>query len=257
MLSADMPLSTQDTRFQQGGFAMEALRTILFGGAARTGTSGRSLVGIQMQTHEGGPALFKVKRLSDTLEIEFRGACTRANGPDWWFRVQMVFSENKVDEPGVDKAYQGKPFLWVDMDFVRHGCREHVKPGCVWRDVNQKLTNCVLPRARDVNNHHGIQNDFPSFAAGTMQKKWEDVKRTGCLRRGFLNFNAEEEAKEEANRWHVEFMLGRRTVEDKDDGTQVQTAQEEIDHAPLEMLLHSVQAALCKDRAKKEESRGI
>jgi len=81
MLSADMPVSTQDTRFQHGSFAMEALETILFGGAAGTGTSERSLVGIQMQTHEGGPASFKVKRLSDTLEIEFRGAYTCTMAP--------------------------------------------------------------------------------------------------------------------------------------------------------------------------------
>jgi len=181
---------------------MEALETILCGGAARTSTSGRNLVGIQMQTHPGGPASFKVKRLSDTLEIKFRGAYARTNGPDWWFRVQMVFLENKMDEPGVDKIYQGKPFLWVDMDFVRHGCREYVEPGCAWRDVNQKLTNYVLLRARDVNNHHGIRNDFPSFAAGAMKKKWEDVKQTSYLSKGFLNFNAETEAEEEADRWY-------------------------------------------------------
>jgi len=63
------------------------------------------------------------------------------HGPDWWFQVQMVFLENKEDEPGVDKIYRGKPFLWVDMDFVQHGRREYVEPGCVWRDLNQKLLN--------------------------------------------------------------------------------------------------------------------
>ena len=120
---------------------------ILFGGATGTGVSGRSLVGIQMQTHEGGPGSFKAKKLSDTLEIEFRGAHAQTNGPDWWFRVQMVFLENQEDEPGVDKIYQGKPFLWVDMDLVRHGLREYVEPGFVWRYINEKLLNCILPRA--------------------------------------------------------------------------------------------------------------
>ena len=144
MLSANTPTSKENTKNQQGTYAMEALEMILFGGAAGTVTSGRSLVGIQMQTHEGGPASFKVKRLSDTLEIKFRGAYTQTNGPDWWFRVQMVFLENQEDEPGVDKIYQGKPFLWVDMDFVRHGCREYVEPGSVWREVNEKLLNYIL-----------------------------------------------------------------------------------------------------------------
>jgi len=177
----------------------------------------------------------------------------------------MAFLENKMDEPGVDKIYRGKPFLWVDMDFVRHGCQEHVEPGCVWRDVNQKLTNCVLLRARDVNNHHGIRNDFPSFAAGAMKKKWEDVKRTSQQSRGLLNFtaegflnlNAKTEAEEEADRWCEEFMLGRRTVEDKDNGTQVRTAQERIDQASLEMLLHSVQESFYRDRAQREKAKGF
>jgi len=83
MLSANMPTSKENAKTQQGGHAMEEM--ILFGGAAGTGTSGRSLAGIQMQTHEGGPASFKVKRLPDTLKIEFRGACTQTNGLDWWF----------------------------------------------------------------------------------------------------------------------------------------------------------------------------
>jgi len=39
--------------------------------------------------------------------------------------------------------------------------------------------------------------------------------------------------------------------------TQVRTAQEEIDHAPLEMLLHSVQASFYKDRAKREKAEGF
>ena len=179
----------------------------------------------------------------------------------------MAFLENKMDEPGVDKICRGKPFLWVDMDFVRHGCREHVEPGRVWRDVNRKLTNCVLLRARDVNDHHGIRKDFPSFAAGVMKKKWEEVKQTsqqskGLLllnfnANGFLNLNAEAEAEEEADRWHAEFMLGRRTVKDEDDGTQVQTAQERIDQAPLEMLLHSVQESFCRDRAQREKAEGF
>ena len=71
---------------------------------------------MQMQTHEGGPASFKVRNLSDKLEIVFMGAYRHTNGPDWWF--QMVFLENKEGEQGVDKIYQGKPFLWVDMDLV-------------------------------------------------------------------------------------------------------------------------------------------
>jgi len=91
MLSANMPTSKENAKTQQGGYTMEALKMILFGGAAGTGTSGRSLAGIEMQTHEGGPSSFKVKRLSDTLKIEFRGAHAQTNGPDWWFRVQMVF----------------------------------------------------------------------------------------------------------------------------------------------------------------------
>jgi len=265
LLSAAMPESTQNSRFQNGGYAMEALGTILYGGAAGTSTSGRSLVGIQMQTHPGGPASFKVKRLSDTLEIEFRGAYTRTNGPNWWFRVQMVFLENKMDETGVDKAYRGKPFLWVDMDFVRHGCREYVEPGRVWRDVNRKLTNYVLLRARDVNDHHGIRNDFPSFAAGAMRKKWEEVKETSKRSKSLmlLNFNAngtliidtDKEATEDADRWYAEFMIGSRTVEDEDDGTQVPTAR--IDQAPLEMLLNSVQESFYRDRAKREKAEGF
>jgi len=172
-----------------------------------------------------------------------------------------------MDETGVDKAYRGKPFLWVDMDFVRHGCQEHVEPGRAWRDVNQKLTSYVLLRARDVNNHHGIRNDFPSFEAGAMRKKWEDVKETSKRSKGLLllnfnvdgtlNINTEEEAKEEADRWCAEFMLGRRTVEDEDDGTQVPTAQERIDQAPLEMLLNSVQESFYRDRAKREKAEGF
>ena len=104
MVSGNMPTSKENTKNQQGAYAMEALKMILFGGAAGATTSGSSLVGIQMQTHEGGPASFKVKRLSDTLKIEFRGACTQTNGPDWWFRV-MVFLENKENESGVNKIH--------------------------------------------------------------------------------------------------------------------------------------------------------
>jgi len=179
LLSAHMEEGKENTKNHQGARAMEALEMILFGGAAGTGLSGRSLVGIQMQTHEGGPGSFKVMKLSDTLEIEFRGAHTHTNGPNWWFRVQMVFLKNKVEESGVDKIYQGKPFLWVDMDLVRHGCRAYVKPARVWTDINEKLLNYILLRARDADNHHGVRNDFPSFAAGAMKKKWDEIKQEG------------------------------------------------------------------------------
>ena len=246
VLSVKMEESKENTKNQQGAQAMEALQMMLFGGATGTGASGRSLVGIQMQTHKGGPASFNLKRLSDMLEIEFRGAHAQTNGPDWWFRVQMAFLENKEEEPGVNRSYQGKPFLWVDMDPVRHGCREHVEPGRAWKDINKKLLNCIFLRARDVDNHHGIRNDFPLFAAGAMKKKWEDIKQKGFMSRPFLNFNAETEATEDADRWHEDFMLGRRTIVE-DGGAQVRTAQEDIDHAPLEMLLQSAQAVFYKD----------
>jgi len=130
----------------------------------------------------------------------------------------MAFLENKEDESGVDKICQGKPFLWVDIDLIRHGSRECVPPGYVWRDINEKLLNYILLRARDVNNHHGIRNNFPSLAAGAMQKKWEEVKQKGVLRRPFLNFNAKEEAEADADRWYMEYMLRSRTVADEDGG---------------------------------------
>jgi len=169
----------------------------------------------------------------------------------------MAFLVNKEDESGVDKIHRGKPFLWVDMDFVRHGCRDHVPPGCAWRDINEKSLNCILLRARDVNNHHGKRNDFPSLAAGAMQKKWEEAKQKGVVHRPFLNFKAEEETKADADRWCVEHMLGSRTVADKEDGAQAQTAQEEIDQSPLKMLLDLVQASFHRDRAKKEKAKGF
>ena len=90
-----------------------------------------------------------------------------------------------------------------------------------------------------------------------MKKKREDIKRKGYLRRPFLNFNAKAEAEEDADQWYAEYLLGRRTVADEDDGTQVRTAQEEIDQAPLEMLLHLAQASFYKDRAKKEKAKGF
>jgi len=62
-----------------------------------------------------------------------------------------------------------------------------------------------------------------------------------------IDFNDEAEAEEDADRWCLEHMLGRRTVADEDNGAQIRTTQEEIDHAPLEMLLHSVQASFYKD----------
>jgi len=47
-----MGTSKDNARHQHGAYAMEALEMILFGGATGTDTSGRSLVGLQMQTHE-------------------------------------------------------------------------------------------------------------------------------------------------------------------------------------------------------------
>jgi len=108
-----------------------------------------------------------------------------------------------------------------------------------------------------VDNHHGIRNDFPSLAAGAMKKKWEETKQKGFLRRPFLNFNAEEEEAADADQWYAEHMLRRRTVADKDDGTQVRTAQEEIDQAPLKMLLCLVQALVYRDQVKREKAKGF
>ena len=108
-----------------------------------------------------------------------------------------------------------------------------------------------------MNDHHGIRNDFPSLVAGAMQKKWEEIKQKGVMRRLFLNFNAKEEAKEDADQWYAEYMLGSRIVADKDNGKQARMAQEEIDHAPLKMLLHSVQAPFYRDKAKKEKAKGF
>jgi len=116
--------------------------------------------------------------------------------------------------------------------------------------------NYILLRARDADNHHGVRNDFPSFAAGAMKKKWDEIKREGFRNRPFLNFNAETEAKEDADRWYEEFMLGRRTIVE-DDGTQALRAQEDIDQPPLEMLLQSIQAVLYQDRAKREKAEGF
>jgi len=51
-MSKNMGTSKDNARHQHGAYAMEALEMILFGGATGTDTSGRSLVGLQMQTHE-------------------------------------------------------------------------------------------------------------------------------------------------------------------------------------------------------------
>jgi len=104
-LSKNMRVGKGNTEHQHGAYAVEVLEMLLCGGAAGTKTSGRSFVGLQMQVHKDGPASLSVRKLSDTLEIEFKGAYLPMHGPDWWFRVQMVFLENMVDEPGVDKIY--------------------------------------------------------------------------------------------------------------------------------------------------------
>jgi len=163
----------------------------------------------------------KAKRLSDRLKIKCKGAFLPGIGQDWWWRVQMVFLCNKEGESGVDKIYRGKPFLWVDMELARRGSRLCVPPGLAWRDINETLLNCILLHARDLEDHHGMCEDFPTLAAGAMKKKWDEIETNRVLGRPLLNFNSREEAEEDADQWHLECVLGSRTAEDKDDGAQV------------------------------------
>jgi len=144
ILSKEMDVGSVTNKNQQGARAMEVLELILYGGAAGTDTSGRSLVGLQMQMPKGGPGLLDVRKLSDTLEIESKGAYSHTHGPDWWLRVQMVFVENKEDARGVDKIYRNIPYLWVDMEIVRHGQTGTALPGAVWRGIKEKLLNYIL-----------------------------------------------------------------------------------------------------------------
>ena len=169
----------------------------------------------------------------------------------------MVFLRNKKDEAGVDKIYRDKPFLWIDMELVRHGCQLYILPGHVWRDINEKLLNYILFRPRDVDNHHGIRNDFLTLATGAMRQKYEEIKTEGILRRPLLNFNSAAEAEEDADRWCLDFVLGNRYAEDVEEGGVQRRGQDAINHAPLEMLLNSIQAVVKSDRAKKERAEGF
>jgi len=105
ILSKDMRVGKGNKDHQQGAYAMEVLEMLVYGGAAGTKTSGRSFVGLQMQVPKGGPGSLSVRKLSDTLEIEFKGAYSHVHGPDWWFRVQMVFLENMEDAKGIDRIF--------------------------------------------------------------------------------------------------------------------------------------------------------
>jgi len=253
-LSKNMRVGKGNKEHQHGAYTMEVLEMLVYGGAAGTETSGRSFVGLQMQMHKDGLASLSVRKLSDTLEIEFKGACSHTHGPDWWFRVQMVFLENMEDEKGVDKIWRGKPFLWVDMEIVRHGAIGDARPGAAWRGITEKLLNYILHRARDMDDHHGLIGNFPSLAMGAMKKKWEEIKTDGVLRRPLLNFNSQEEAKQDADRWCSGHLLGSRTVADADDGTPAQVAQVGSQPAmPMEMLLQAIQASACKNRAEREK----
>jgi len=108
MLSKNMDMDNGNNKNQCGAYAMSVLEMLLCGGAAGMDTSGRSLVGLQMQVHEGGPNLLKVKRLSDMLEIERKGAFSPGIGADWWSRVQMAFTCNKEGKSGINKILSRK-----------------------------------------------------------------------------------------------------------------------------------------------------
>jgi len=54
ILSKDMRVGEGNKKDQHNACAMEVLEMLLFDGAAGTNTSGRSLVGLQMQMHKDG-----------------------------------------------------------------------------------------------------------------------------------------------------------------------------------------------------------
>ena len=255
--SKEMKTGPENNKNQQGALAMSVVEKLVYGAASGTSTSGRTLVAIQMQIHEHGPQSFKVERLSDTLEIECRGAYSPVIGPDWWWRVQMVFLRNKKGEAGVDKIYRDKPFLWVDMELVRHGCQLCIPPGSVWRDINEKLLNYILFRARDLDNHQGVRADFPSLAGGAMQQKREEIETEGILRRPLLNFNAAAEAKEDADQWYLGFMLGNVDAEDNEDGGAQRKGQDAVNHSPLVGLVDLIQAVVKRDQTEKDKAEGF
>jgi len=93
---------------------------------------------------------------------------------------------------------------------------------------------------------------------GAMKKKWEEIKTDGVLQRPLLNFDSQEEAKQDADRWCLGCLLGSGTVADAGDGTQAQEAQEESEPAmPMEMLLQAIQTSAYTDRAEREKAAGF
>jgi len=81
MLLKNMETGKGNSSNQQGAYAMSTVEMILFGGAAEMETSGRSLVGLQVQVHEGGPNSLKVKRLLDALKLKCKGAYSQQFAP--------------------------------------------------------------------------------------------------------------------------------------------------------------------------------
>jgi len=119
-MSANMPTGKENAKNQHDTFAMEALEMILFGGAAGTTAGGRSLVGIHMQTHEGGAASFKVKRLSDTLEIVFRGHARKPMAPIGVFKCRWSFwrtrkTNKKLTRSAEESLSSGQMWTLSDM----------------------------------------------------------------------------------------------------------------------------------------------